>query len=522
MKKLHNEQGYALLVTLGVIILITLFLTSFQVIAVNNAKQIQSSDETYEATSIAEMGVEYYEGGATYIVEQYMDTSTEKGKLTEKAVEDINNYIINQKGKPVDQSIIDNYKKILIENILKDLNDFFKTTPNDVFYKLVNVQEVDKKYALHPKYHKWLFTVEGKTPNSSRTQKIAAELSLENFEIIVRDLLVENGEEQSITIPEQKFATENRTKNLSKGSFLGNNYTAEILDNPTNAYISSMGNIEIGGINNMGSMEIVVNKNMKINNATDFNNLNLSATTVNFNNLNKIFKTTINVFGDAKIPILSDFSDSKVFIKGDLTVSHKLELNNNNNNKESSVIVLGNASIDTLSNFSPSKIYIGGGLTVNNLKNSQGSIIVNGTLKVSSANTEITGGTVVVDKIQFTFSPIHKESIKVKATGNTSGKLCIKDIDNIGILKDQAVKATGQGEIIFLDKNLDINSPLEAMDAKKYKDVDQSDLTGGHNYVAGLNKFNEACGITTVSSQTHLYRIQDQPIDGLDNVKYIN
>lgn len=566
MKKLHNEQGYTLLITLGVLILITLFLTSFQVIAINNAKQIQSSDETYEVTSIAEMGVEYYAGGATYIIEQYMDKGSEKGKLTAEVVKDINIYIKGQKNNTVDQSIIDNHKKILSESIIKDINDFFKTTPNDVLYNLVNIQEVDEKYALQPEFQKWLFTVEGKIPNSSKTQKIAAEFSLENFEIIT-PTLVENEEEQSITIPEQKFATENRT-NLSVGSFSGNDFHVEYF-NPTNAEISALGNVNISGMNNMNGLEIVANGNVKINYATDFNNLNLSATTVEFNNLNKIFKSTINVFGDAKIEILNNFFNSNVFINGGLVVNSKIEMNNNHeDNKGSSVIVMGDAkienlllsyfskskiyigrnltvnekleinkehgsvivngdaSITTLSNFSPSNVYIHGGLTVKDLKNSQGSINVNGTLKVSSANTEITGGTVIVDKIQFTFSPIHKESIKVKATGNTSGKLCIKDIDNIGILKGQAVKATGQGEIIFLDKNLDINAPLENIDANNYEDIEPSDLTGGndggHNYVAGLNKFNEACGITTVPSQTYQYRIQEQPIDGLNNVKYID
>lgn len=479
MKKLQNEQGYALLVTLGVIILITLFLTSFQVIAVNNAKQIQISDETYEVTSIAEMGVEYYEGGATYIVGQYMDTSTEKGKLTKKAVEDINNYINNQKGKPVDQSIIDNHKKILIENILKDINDFFKTTPNDVFYKLVKVQEVDKKYALQPKHHKWLFTVEGKTPNSSRTQKIAAELSLENFEIIVKAPPVENGGEQSIIMPEQKFATENRT-NLSTGSFLGNDFNVGYLNNPTNAKISALGNVRITGMNNMNIMEIIANGNVKIDNPTDFTNFNLSAASVEFNHLNNIIKSNINVYGNAKIETLNGFSDSKVFINGDLSVNNKIAIND-----------------------------------------SKSSVIVNGTLILSQLNTEIFSGTVVVDEIQFTLSP-NKESIKVQGTGNIPAKLCIKDIGNIGILKNQAVKATGQGKIIFWDKNLDFNSPLIKIDGNKYKDINPDDLTGNHSYVAGLNEFNKECGITTALSQTELYQIQDQPIKGLDKVKYID
>src|SRR5690606_8447385 len=212
-----------------------------------------------------------------------------------------------QKNNTVDQSIIDNHKKILSESIIKDINDFFKTTPNDVLYNLVNIQEVDEKYALQPEFQKWLFTVEGKIPNSSKTQKIAAEFSLENFEIIT-PTLVENEEEQSITIPEQKFATENRT-NLSVGSFSGNDFHVEYF-NPTNAEISALGNVNISGMNNMNGLEIVANGNVKINYATDFNNLNLSATTVEFNNLNKIFKSTINVFGDAKIEILNNFFNS--------------------------------------------------------------------------------------------------------------------------------------------------------------------------------------------------------------------
>lgn len=516
MNKLKNEEGYALLITLGTIILITLFLTSFQVIAVNNAKQIQRSDETYEATSIAEMGIEYYEEGATYIVEQYMDTNTERGKITQKTVADINKYINSQKNKPINQSIIDNYKKILIEIIIRDLNTFFETEPDDVFYKIIApLPKVSESYALQPEYHKWSFIVEGKTPNSTRTQKIGAEFNLEDFEIIVKAMIVENDGEQSIMMPEQKFATENKT-NLSVGSFSGNDFKVGHFD-PKNGQISALGNVNITGMNNMNGLEIVANGNVKINEATSFKKFNLSATTVNFNNLNAIIDSNINVFGNASIATLSGFSNSKVFVKGDLNVSGKLELNST----ENSVTVLGNATIDTLNNSSSSNIYIGGGLTVKNLQNSQGSVNVNGTLKVTSANTVISGGAVVVDKVVLNFSPINKEDFKVKGTGNTPAKLCIKDIGNIGVLKNKVVMATGQGEIIFLDKTLDVNSPLVKIDAKDYKDIHSSDLTG-HNYVAGLNEFNKACGIATAETEIELYKIQDQSIEGVDKVKYID
>ena len=65
MKTVQNEKGYTLLLTLVIIFIIIIFFSSFSLSAMNQQKQVEKTDENYEVTAIAEMGVEYYQ--AKYI-----------------------------------------------------------------------------------------------------------------------------------------------------------------------------------------------------------------------------------------------------------------------------------------------------------------------------------------------------------------------------------------------------------------------------------------------------------------------
>jgi len=59
-KNLHNERGYTLLLTLVLITVVILLFTTFTINALSQQKQVEKTDNTYEVTAIAEMGVEYY------------------------------------------------------------------------------------------------------------------------------------------------------------------------------------------------------------------------------------------------------------------------------------------------------------------------------------------------------------------------------------------------------------------------------------------------------------------------------
>ena len=69
MKKLQNEKGYTLILTLVIITIIVIFFSSFTLSAMNQQKQVEKTDENYEVTAIAEMGVEYYQAKVLNAIE---------------------------------------------------------------------------------------------------------------------------------------------------------------------------------------------------------------------------------------------------------------------------------------------------------------------------------------------------------------------------------------------------------------------------------------------------------------------
>jgi len=69
MKASQNEMGYTLLLTLIIIIMITVFFSSFALSAMSQQKQVEKTDNTFEVTAIAEMGVEYYQAKVEAAIE---------------------------------------------------------------------------------------------------------------------------------------------------------------------------------------------------------------------------------------------------------------------------------------------------------------------------------------------------------------------------------------------------------------------------------------------------------------------
>lgn len=59
MKALNKQSGYTLIITLVLIVLILMFTATFSVASMNQAKQVERTDESYVALSMAEMGTEF-------------------------------------------------------------------------------------------------------------------------------------------------------------------------------------------------------------------------------------------------------------------------------------------------------------------------------------------------------------------------------------------------------------------------------------------------------------------------------
>ncbi|WP_156643961.1 hypothetical protein [Lentibacillus sp. JNUCC-1] len=61
MKHLKNERGAALVLTIMIITLMLLFTLTLTYQVMNTRKQVETTEETIEARSLAEMGVTYYQ-----------------------------------------------------------------------------------------------------------------------------------------------------------------------------------------------------------------------------------------------------------------------------------------------------------------------------------------------------------------------------------------------------------------------------------------------------------------------------
>lgn len=60
MKQVKSENGYTLLITLGLIMMMMLFMFAFTRIAVSQKAQVEKTDTSIVTTALAEMGAEYY------------------------------------------------------------------------------------------------------------------------------------------------------------------------------------------------------------------------------------------------------------------------------------------------------------------------------------------------------------------------------------------------------------------------------------------------------------------------------
>lgn len=109
MKKLQNEKGYTLLLTLVIITILIIFFSSFTLSAMNQQKQVEKTDENYEVVAIAEMGVEYYRAKIVNIINDQKEHL--RNELVNNAKKDNDNPL-----KQTEKDIIDKHVGIVITN----------------------------------------------------------------------------------------------------------------------------------------------------------------------------------------------------------------------------------------------------------------------------------------------------------------------------------------------------------------------------------------------------------------------
>lgn len=138
-----RQDGYTLLLTLVLVVLLFLLTASFSIASMNQTKQIERTDDSFLATSIAEMGVEFYKDSL----------EIKLAALYSKALYDINQ-IKNDSSKTADQknaaitAKVNDYNTLINSEITTFLNTESASTysrPVDTSSKAYKIQSYTKQ-----------------------------------------------------------------------------------------------------------------------------------------------------------------------------------------------------------------------------------------------------------------------------------------------------------------------------------------------------------------------------------------
>jgi predicted PurR-regulated permease PerM len=114
LKKLGNEHGAALVLTVMIITLILLFVLMLFTQVTNTARQVKTTEEHLIASHIAEMGVDYYQ----QLVQESIPNQV-------SSVEEIITFIPNPTGDPLEKVLDDEglYKFVIGDITIDDSED---------------------------------------------------------------------------------------------------------------------------------------------------------------------------------------------------------------------------------------------------------------------------------------------------------------------------------------------------------------------------------------------------------------
>lgn len=345
MKIIQNEKGYALLLTFITIILIVIFTMSFSLRALNHNKLVEKTDMSYEATAVAEMGVEYFQARMLNLINKYQTPSTLEWTKVKNELDLLNYYINNtlpkDKGTKAYEDTIRKYRDNALGYLETDIGNLFNS------YKNVEIPGTQFKITdVLSSSAPWEIELTGSSKEDNQVINVEFHLKDKNgnFELIILDASggTINPSLPSVNItgitfnnliPRRTNITNlaenvNPNTNFSGDNFIFNNN----LENPNNTKIQSKGSVAINGINNMTSLDIYALGNVEIKNPIHAPNLNLYANNLKMATLNSLTNSKIEIentatFGGMGNPV----SNSKIQVNGNA----KFDYFNNITNKSS-------------------------------------------------------------------------------------------------------------------------------------------------------------------------------------------
>lgn len=349
MKIFQNQKGYTLLLTLIIILVIIIFFSTFTLSAMNQQKQVGQTDDSYEATAIAEMGVEYYQATIVNLIAKHSEIAKERieaiDELDDKKIKDIKD---NQ-----------------IDTLIGEINSFLNNSKN-IKIPLTNLSETLYFMISYPKNNQnpviindnsWEIFVTGYNARKSKTISAAFELP-ENFDIVTTNLTSGDG-----TPNGSNTGTGDENTLPSFPPFnIGNITFSDLvpsLDFPITNYKEKNPIIEAcpESNNDVGNSEQYYCFKNNLNSLEKIKNLNLYYTgNSNINSINSNFKNLNNFYADNSINITTNTnakSNTSYFINGDFMMSEPIDKANNSIIQSKGNITLNKA----INNMESMKIY---------------------------------------------------------------------------------------------------------------------------------------------------------------------
>lgn len=552
MGKLSNQNGYTLILTLILIIVFVIFSSTFAISALNHQNLVEKTDEKYEVTAIAEMGIEYYQNSILNIVEEYRTNN-----ITKNALNKLINYINNP--PYVSGKLPDNYYEMIeqyknepmnsLNNAIKQhlVNSVGKEVTlidgQQMYFKIISTTPGDEKDT-------WTIIVEGN--NGIETKQISATFKIpETFQLITSgnggdtpSIIGEINFKPLLSYPEFPETDYTKINNISECPNDSKSYGSN--DTQYKCYLN-----EKSDSNTITKLENIQNLNLYYVGKTDIDA-----------NLNQSFKNLNNLFANQSINLPKSYgtkSNTSYYIKGDFNKSEPIENPNN-----ATIYATGNITLKNINNMSSMEIYTYENLTIteatsakylkliadsvkfNNLNSLENSIfqieketiftndinnfkdsklLINNNATFNTINNGINGSKTLINikgnasfnqKLEM-YAGRMEISGTLNLTGNSNSKLeggtivvdrvnvsnpNKKDMNNFSItdgklcIRDFSnttimsdIKATSHGEIYFLNTELQDNG----RDMLK-----GSDMTGSHVYQLGKTEFNKECGVESV------------------------
>jgi len=400
MKINKNEKGYTLILTLIIILVIVSLFSTFAFGAVTQQKQVEITDDTYEVTAIAEMGVAYYQAKVLNTVELARLETLEKITTFEEEIDEPTEAQVQQLNIDIKKVMADLIKGISEYHLTTDITTAEKVVDSSKtrYFGLYSTPEIkqgllvmgvkgvihetdekekDKEILIKFKFPDTLVNYDfengdgdtGEDGNNETLPSFTPILILPNFyNTYPNPFPPDNIQECSDNVTLEKCKTSNLH---TLGNLLHNTVYTVKNSNPTNNIVRGdiynisnlfvQGNLSTNYLKSMKNQSFHINGNISIDGMAKSSNITLHSTgdtSINGNYLLMNSKSYIEGNGNFEYFVITDsdlFTTQNTTIAGQATINtSNLQIGSELTFKDSSVLrdsniqVLGGLNIQTV------------------------------------------------------------------------------------------------------------------------------------------------------------------------------